>query len=306
MKYAHIIMAVAGEVWAIDGIKMQEIVAFLAAQASGEKFSAEEVEARIGKSQERDLARREGSVAVLPLRGVIANRMSLMGDISGGASNEALSRQFQALVADDTVKAIVLDVDSPGGAVAGTDELSAQIFSARGIKPVVAHVNATAASAAYWIATAADEVVVTPSGAVGSIGVFGVHDDISAALEKMGVRKTIVSAGRYKTEGNPFSPLEGAALEAMQARVDESYEAFVAAVARNRGASVKRVREGFGQGRMVSAQEAVAQGMADRVATLEETLRRFGASQFTPPPSAAAPRRRSFAFEREKRALDLI
>jgi len=294
MKYAHILLAVASEFWAIDPEKMDQLVAFLALQAAGEKFSAEEVQARITKQQERDVARREGSVAVLPLRGVIANRMNLMSEISGGTSSEGFGKRFDAAVDDAQVKAVIVDVDSPGGVVTGTDELSAKVFAARGKKPIIAHVNGIAASAAYWIATAADEVVVTRSSEVGSIGVIGIHDDVSAALEKLGVKKTLISAGKFKTEGHPFGPLSEEALAHRQERVASYYDDFVRAVARNRNTTLTAVRDGYGQGRMVRAEAAVAEGMADTIATLDETIARFATVDSS---------KRRLAAEREKRAL---
>lgn len=304
MRYAHILMAVYEERWALQESKLQAILDFLSRQAAGEKFSAEELAARIPQKTEREVARKVGRVALIPVRGVIANRMSMMGEISGGTSNEALASAFQAAVRDEDVKAIVFDHDTPGGAVSGTDEVSSMIFAARGSKPIVAHVNATSASAGYWLASAADEVVITPSGSVGSIGIFGVHDDVSQALEKVGVKKTLISAGKFKTAGNPYAPLDDETRARMQARVDASYERFVATVARNRRVAVSKVRDGFGQGDMVDAEAAVAEGMADRVATLDETLQRFGVSLYggaTP----STPGRRASALQRERRALEI-
>ncbi|AZN72001.1 S49 family peptidase [Georhizobium profundi] len=300
MRYAHILLAVASEIWAIDEFKLDQIVSFLALQASGEKLSAEELRARVARQSERDVERRQGAVAILPLRGVIANRMNMMSDISGGTSSEAFGRMFSAAVNDPKVSAIVLDVDSPGGAVSGTDELSSLIFAARGTKPIVAHVNAQAASAAYWIATAADEMVLTPSAEVGSIGVLGVHNDISAALEKAGIKRTMMTAGRYKAEMAPSEPLSQDAMAYQQQRIDAHYQSFVGAVARNRGVDAAAVREGFGEGRMVSAADAVAIGMADRIATLDEVLAGLGAVDQAP-----ATAKRAFAPQRAKRALAL-
>ncbi len=303
MRYGHVMMALTEERWALRESKLQEIVAFLEAQASGGKLSAEEVQARISNARAQDVARREGAVAVLPLRGVVANRMNLMSEISGGTSAEAMRHGLQGALRDPEVKAIVLDVDSPGGAVSGADELSSMIHAARGVKPIVAHVDATAASAAYWIASAADEVVVTPTGAVGSIGVFGVHDDVSGAREQQGVKRTIISAGRFKADGLA-GPLDDAALARRQGRVDAAYDMFVRAVARNRNVSLATVRDGFGQGDMVDAEPAVAEGMADRIGTLDETLQRFGASQYRPAPTAPTSRRAGTAPRRALRALD--
>jgi signal peptide peptidase SppA len=299
MKYAHIMAALIGEAWAIEACKLQAILDFMADQAAGVKYSAEEIEARITKSREQEVARQDGSVALLSLRGVIANRMGMLDDISGGTSSEGFGRQFQAAMRDTAVKAIVMDVDSPGGPVFGATEISSMIHAARGTKPIIAHVNARAASKAYWIASAADEIVVTASGEVGSIGVLGVHDDVSGALEKLGVRKTIISAGKFKADGNPYGPLGDESQARIQAKVDAEYEKFIRDVARNRNVSISTVRDGFGQGDMVSAEQAVSEGMADRIGSLEETLQRFGASQFQPTKSG----RKAFASEREKRAL---
>ena len=183
-----------------------------------------------------------------------------------------MARQFRAAMADPDIGRVILDVDSPGGQVGGVEELAREIYQARGQKPVTAIANGLAASAAYWIATAADEFVVTPSGQVGSIGVFGMHQDVSAALEKDGVKVTMVSAGKYKTEGNPFEPLTDEARAAMQGMIDEYYSLFVDAVARNRGVDAAAVRGGFGEGRVVTAQAAVRLGMAARVAPFDEVV----------------------------------
>lgn len=300
MKYAHIVAAICEERWAIERSKLQAMLDFMADQAAGLKFSAEEIEARLTRAREKEAARKTGTVAILPLHGVISNRMNLLSEFSGGTSSEAFGRAFQGAARDEGVKAIVLDVDSPGGAVSGTDELSSMIFAARGLKPIIAHVNARAASAAYWIASAADEIVVTPTGSVGSIGILAVHDDISGALEQMGVRKTIISAGEHKADGNPYEPLSDDVRQRLQGRIDAAYDMFVRAVARNRGVSLAAVREGFGKGDMVDADPAVAEGIADSVATLEETLQRFGASQYSSPA-----KRHATAFARERRALEI-
>jgi len=179
---------------------------------------------------------------------------------------------------DARVKAIIFDVDSPGGSVEGVTELASEIYNARKKKPSIAVANAQAASAAYWLASAAGELVVTPSGQVGSIGVYVAHQDESKALENEGVRITLISAGKYKTEGNPSEPLADEARAAIQSKVDDYYTMFVKGVAQNRGSTQAAVRDGYGQGRMVLASQAVKLNMADRVATLDDVLARYGAS----------------------------
>jgi signal peptide peptidase SppA len=273
MKSIHLSRA-ALEPWAILPQQMTVLVEIVTRHFAGEKLSAEEVQTRIHGAR-RPSERSAGAVAVLPLFGTIFPRANLMTDVSGATSAEIFGKRFDELVNDATVGAIVLDIDSPGGQVSGVEELSKKIYDARGSKPIVAVANHTMASAAYWIGTAADEVVATPSAEVGSIGVFALHEDVSAALEKDGVKISLISEGKFKTEGNPYEPLNEESRAAIQARVAEHYDAFVRAVARNRGVKVSDVRGGFGEGRVVGARQAVSLGMADRVGTLDETIARL-------------------------------
>ena len=281
---------------AIHPAKLAAIREFLLLQSQGVKFSAGEILERTGgAAAKRDstVARSPGSVAVLNLFGIIAQRMNMMDDVSGpgGTSTERFTAQFRQAAADPNVKAIVLNIDSPGGSVYGVPELAGVIRSeaAKGEKPVIAQVNSLAASAAYWLASAASEIVVTPSGEVGSIGVYTVHEDVSKMLTAMGVTPTIVRAGKYKIEDNPWQPLSEDARTYLQGLVDQYYEMFIKDVAAGRSAATRSkvtpamVRAGYGQGRVLSAKDAVSEGMADRVASLDETLARFGAGASVAP-----------------------
>ena len=173
----------------------------------------------------------------------------------------------------------MIDIDSPGGNVDGVDELATEIFKARSQKPIVAVANSMAASAAFWIASAASEVVVIPSGLVGSIGIVAIHHDVSKQAENEGVKTTLISAGRFKTEGNSFEPLGDEAREAIQKLADGFMGMFVKAVARNRDVPISEVRNGFGEGRLVSAKDALRLGMVDRIGTMDETLKRLNGNR---------------------------
>lgn len=274
--------------WAILEAKLAQIRDVLLLHASGVKLTQEEIEARVGPAAaNRPTASRAGAVAVLPVYGVIAQRMNLMTQMSGGTSTEKLTADLRALVADPGVKAIVLNVDSPGGSVFGVTELAAEIRKARESKHIVAVANSWAASAAYWIASQADEVVVTPSGQVGSIGVYMEHVDISGALEREGYKATLVSAGKYKVEGNAYEPLTDEARAALQASVDDYYVQFVGDVAAGRKTSRATVRAGYGEGRMLNAKAALEAGMVDRIATLDEVIAKLGGSKQAAAPVAA-------------------
>lgn len=269
----------------------------VALRAAGVHLSAEEIQDRIGAAASRPKLRSNGDIAVLPLVGTISHRMGMLSQSSGGTSVEAFTREFRSLVNDPSVAAIVLDVDSPGGSVSGIDELSSEIHSARGIKPISAVANSLAASAAYWIATAADELVITPSGEVGSVGVIAAHEDQSGRYDQMGVKVSLVTAGKYKAENNPFEPLTEEGRAAIQARVDDSYAMFTKAVARNRGVPLDTVRSGFGQGRIVGAREAVKIGMADRIATLDDVVATVGRRRVSTPVAALTGDMPALTFE---------
>lgn len=262
--------------WAITPGALATILAIIGERQSGYKPSAEEIRERIGVRRAlNDDAGADSPVAVIRVDGPIIPRANLMSDISGGASAEMLQKQIHDAAASADVAAILLDIDSPGGAAALIPELAQEILAARAVKPVVAVANTLAASAAYWIASAATEIVVTPSGRVGSIGVYSAHSDISAAQEKMGVKTTLVSAGEYKVEKNPYEPLSDDARAEMQREIDAVYEMFLSAVAKGRDVSVKDVREKYGQGRVLLAKDALAVGMVDRIATFDQTLARL-------------------------------
>lgn len=268
---SYLLRAFVETPWAILPSKLAALEEVVLRHVSGEKLDAEEVQNRIHGAV-RPPEQRVNKVAVLPLFGTIFPRANMMTDVSGATSAERFGTLFARLIGDPEVGAIVLDVDSPGGQSGGMAELSKQIFDARGTKPIVAVANHTMASAAYWIASAADEIVVTPSGQVGSIGVFSVHEDKSEALQQGGIKLSIISEGKYKVEGNPYQPLTEEARSALQTRVRDVYDSFVNAVARNRGVEPAAVRNGFGEGRLAGAYQAVEWGMADRVATLRETI----------------------------------
>lgn len=256
--------------WAVRA----ETLPVLARALSGE-LSAEDRQHLAGP-QDGGSSRVTGGVAVLPLRGLITPRASLLSLLFGGGGGlESFRSGFREALADQEVGSILLDVDSPGGSTDLVSETAAEIRAARGAKPIVAIANTDSASAAYWIAAQADELVVTPSGEVGSIGVFILHEDISGFDEQLGVKTTLISAGKYKTEGNPYEPLDDAARASFEQTVDEFYDLFVGDVAEGRGTSAASVRAGYGEGRMVTAARAVSLGMADRVDTFEGTVSRL-------------------------------
>lgn len=221
---------------------------------------------------------RTGSIAVVPLIGAMVQRAGMMEMCGGGTSVQRFTAAFREAMADETISQILIEIDSPGGSVYGTGELFAEIYSARSAKPVVAIANSLAASAAYWVGCAASEFYVTPGGEVGSIGVWQAHEDWSQALASEGVKPTLISAGKYKVEGNPYEPLGEDAQAFMQSRVDDYYAAFTKSVAKGRGVSIDSVRNGMGQGRVLGSDAALAEKMVDGIATMDEVIKKMSRS----------------------------
>ena len=204
----------------------------------------------------------EGNVAVLPVQGPLFKRANLFTEISGATSSEVLAAQIDAANADDAVDAIVLAIDSPGGQVAGTTAAVDRIRESN--KPVTAFVEDMGASGAYWLAAAADEVVMNRSGAVGSVGaLIGVRD------EEEGLTTFVSSQSPYKrldkeSEDNVAS---------YQKQADDIAAMFISDVAKFRGVSEDKVLKDFGRGGLVSGRDAVKAKMIDRIGTFESVLR---------------------------------
>lgn len=213
-------------------------------------------------------------VATIPVRGELVNRGSWLSSFSGLTTYEGLASSLRQAAADDAVAGIVLDIDSPGGEAAGAMETAAVVRAVSDQKPVKAFVNSLAASAAYAIAAGASTITVAPSSTVGSIGVVLLHIDRSQAMDKAGVKPTLIHAGAYKTDGHSSKPLADDARARIQAMVDGVYDLFVASVASHRPAltedTVRKTEAGLFMGAA-----AVAAGLADNVGTMSDVLKSF-------------------------------
>ena len=151
----------------------------------------------------------ENGVAILPIVGSLVNRGAWIGASSGLVSYEGIAAQLREAEVDQDVRAILLDIDSPGGEATGMFAAAKLVSAVNKSKPVVAFVNDVAASAAYGIASAASEIIVSPTSMVGSIGVVLTHLDRSGELEDRGVKPTLIHAGAHKVDGHPFGPDHG-------------------------------------------------------------------------------------------------
>jgi signal peptide peptidase SppA len=209
---------------------------------------------------------REGGVAVIDVNGPIFRYADYFTEISGGATIEGLSKDFNAALNDPSVNSILLNIDSPGGEVAGVNEFAQMVFDARGRKPIVAYVDGLGASAAYWIASAAHEIVADATALIGSIGVVAAipNPDKKSAREV-----EFVSSQSPKKRPNPNTE---SGKDQIQALVDDLADVFVSTVARNRNVSAKTVLGEFGQGAVLVGQKSVEAGLADRLGSFEEVV----------------------------------
>jgi len=208
-----------------------------------------------------------GAVAVLPIDGVLSRR-----DRFFGTATESVSAALQELKGDSRIGGVLLDIDSPGGDVLGIEELANEIRAFAKVKPIGAHTGGMMASAAYWLGSQADFVTASAGAMVGSIGIYSVHEDLSAMAAEKGVKMTFISAGEHKVDGNPFEPLSDSAREQMQANVDHYYGLFTNAVAKGRGVTLSKVLSDFGQGKVFNSTEAKKNGLIDAISNEDKAV----------------------------------
>jgi signal peptide peptidase SppA len=275
------VLQILNSPWAITPDKLLEIRAIYAARMRGD--IPDSIEARLGRpmKNEREPYTIEGSTAIIPIEGVLGKKMNLFMDISGGTSMQAIEKDFQAAMADPAVKSIILSIDSPGGQVDGVENLANAIFAARGKKPIVALGDGTLASAAYWIASSADQVYASDNSAkIGSIGVVATHEDYSRAEENAGVKVTEITAGKYKRVASSHEPLTTDGRASIQSMVDTIYSTFVDSVARNRGVDSQRVLDSMADGKIFLGKQAVNAGLVDGVATQASLVKMLNSGDF--------------------------
>jgi signal peptide peptidase SppA len=216
-------------------------------------------------------------IAVVSVIGTLVSRSGYLDAASGLVSYGEIADAIAGAMSDPSVRGVVLDVDSPGGEVGGLFDLVEQIQAIRdaSAKPLWAVANECALSAAYAIASTADQLYVTRTGEVGSIGVVAMHIDESGADAKAGLAWTFVFAGTQKIDGNAHEPLSERARATIQADVDRLYSEFCALVSVNRGLTSEAAR---GTNAAIYRGElAIRAGLADRMGTLDLAIAEMAA-----------------------------
>ena len=282
-RIPNILNSIGSTAWAMETSKLRAMMDVLDKRLSEPLPDEQQIEQKFEAAtlaQARPAVNQDivpEGVAVLSVSGIISQKMNLLTAFSGGTSTEIFGRRLDTAVADSEIETIVIDIDSPGGSVYGTQELADKIYAAKSQKRIIAIANPIAFSGAYWLGSAADDFIVTTSGEVGSVGVRMMHIDQSRFDREQGVKYTLIHAGEYKVEGNPHEPLSVEAEDYYQQQVDVYYKSFISALARNRRVSESVVEESFGQGRTVTAAEAIERGMVDRIETFDDVLKELAA-----------------------------
>lgn len=252
--------------WAIRPEALEAICADI---ARGDVRPAPEAAAGDGRP-DRAAFERQGPLAIVSMSGP----MSKNGGCCGRISMREVAASVRAAAADPGVRAVLLDVDSPGGTVDGVEELADVVASAAEQKPLYAYANGLMCSAAYWVSSAAREIAAPASAEIGSIGVVAMHFEISGLAEKTGVKFTVLTAGTYKAMGNMVEPLSDAARDYLQEGLDGVYELFLETVAKGRGVDMEKARA-MADGKVFLAREALNAGLIDRVEGRESFINRI-------------------------------
>lgn len=235
----------------------------------------------------------ESGIAVIPIMGPLVARGDWLTTALGATEYGAIADALVAAADDPAVRGILLEVDSPGGEVGGLFDLVEAIRTIKQSsgKPLWAVASETALSAAYAIASAADQITVTRTGELGSVGVVAVHLDASGADAMAGLKWTLIHAGTRKTDGNPHEPLSPRATADLQDDVDALYDDLVTLVAANRGVSSAAVRAT--EAAIYRGEKAVKAGLADRVGTLAQAIADLDAALAAPRIRAGPPPKRT-------------
>lgn len=269
MNFPHLAQKVFNTPLAIHPQKAEVIVSSLAERLGITQIRSTMTEDDDGYFSRK--ARKDGGydvlegIAIIPVCGTLVQKLGTLRPYSGMTGYDGIRRVFLTAINDPEVKGICLDIDSPGGEVAGCFDLVDLIYNERSKKPIHAILSENAFSAAYAIASAADKIFVPRTGGVGSVGVIVIHCDWSQRIRDDGLKVSIITYGNRKAESNPYVALSDEAKAAIQHDVDEMGRLFVSTVSRNRGLSETVIRNT--QAACYLAAEGVQMGLADVVAS---------------------------------------
>jgi capsid assembly protease len=294
--------------WTITPEKLTEMCVIYAAHRNGESKDLKAIEAALGKPLQPGGAKPytvQDGIATIPLEGVLSKRMSLFSQISGGQSYQSFVSELQQAGSDPEVMGIIVTVDSPGGAVDGTQQAANAVYAMRSVKPICTLVNGEMCSAAYWIGSAASEAYISSdTDVVGSIGVVTQHVDTSAAEYLRGIKVTDITAGKYKRIASQHAPLTPEGRSSIEDQLDHVYGVFLGDVARNLNTDADTVHAKMGDGRVFRGQQAIDAGLVVGKMTLPQLMQKMksqqgGANSGAPNPKPMQKGKTSMSAENE-------
>ncbi|MEX3008998.1 S49 family peptidase [Hoeflea sp. TYP-13] len=266
--------------WAIDKAGIRESL-FAVDTLRGANAKPVEASRRGSRYGNGTFMTKVGSIAVVPVMGPLMARFNY-----SYWSYDEIIRDLRMAAADDTIDAVLLDVDSPGGMVANVEAASAEIAATAAIKPVFAHIGGIGASAAYWLAASASETVAAPTSLVGSVGCLIRYMDIEGIFTKMGAR--VVEVIAEQSPNKHLDPESDEGRAELQAIADNGAELFLKGLAESRGIDRDTLLADYGQGLVFTAREAFDRGLIDRIASFEETLADLADRAASPTGAASA------------------
>jgi ClpP class serine protease len=266
-NHHRILAAIQSEIWAITPEALNQIIAI----AQGANESPEAVAARLGRPLEntRTVTQRDGA-AIIPVIGPIFRYANVFTEISGAASIQTLATDLNAALNNPNIKGIILEMDSPGGMVAGVSEFAAMVRNGTARKPITAYVSNIGASAAYWVAAAASEIVIADTAMLGSIG--------TVLRANLSTDKNTVDIVSSQSPNKRLDANTDAGRAQLQAQVDSLATVLVETVAKYRGVTPSKVLSDYGRGGLLVGANAVKAGLADRLGSLESIIKQFSSS----------------------------
>ena len=200
----------------------------------------------------------DGKVGVVEIRGVITESKDILN----------LIKRFRE---NDDIKSIIIRIDSPGGVIGPSQEIYREIRKTTPEKKIIASMGSIAASGGYYIAAATNGIVANPGTITGSIGVIMAYTNFRAVLDKIGMVPVVIKSGTFKDMGSPTKEMSPEEKEVLQAFVDQAHEQFVSAIAEGRNMDIDHVKA-LADGRIYTGEEAVKQGLVDRLGNFEDAI----------------------------------
>lgn len=271
-KYPLILASFRSQAWAITPEWYSQIERILEERSAGQPLSEEARAQMDAQTYGATASRQPDRVAILQVYGPIVPRADLFSEMSALASHQGIAQALRAAADDDSVREIIMDVDSPGGAVSGIDVSTEAMRYATSKKPVTVVTEGLLASAAYWIGAQATRIVAAPTAIVGSISVIMEHRDITEAQQQMGLKTTIIATGKWKSLGHSTEPLTDEGKDKLMAEMMQVHDLFVSDIATGRNVTPEKAQAQWADGSVWIGAQAQQVGLVDEVGTLQSVL----------------------------------